>query len=91
MDGDGSISKNPKDKRLSIVSTESFCKTMQNIISQTLGVHCSIMYCHNKTTSTRVLQIAGGNQVKKFLDWIYDDAELFLERKRDIHQKVYCA
>lgn len=91
LDGDGSISKNAKEKRISMVGTECFCNSIKEIIEETLSIHCSICYCHNKDVSTRSLGIAGNNQVKKFLDWIYNDANLYLERKHKIYENLYCA
>lgn len=89
MDGDGTISKNPKDKRCSFLSTEPFCLSAKEIIEHELNIHCSIMLGTNKNSVTRVLQIAGNNQVKKFLDWLYDDAELYLYRKHAIYERLY--
>lgn len=91
LDGDGSISKNPKEKRIAIISTVNFCNTLKSIIENKLNIHCSISYCHGKKeTPTRSLGIAGGNQVKKFLDWIYKDSDLYLDRKYEIYQDLYC-
>lgn len=90
MDGDGNICKNPKDSRCSFISTERFCIESKNIIENILDIHCSIMLCHhNIDKPTRVLQIAGRNQVKKYLDWLYDDAEIYIPRKYDIYEKIY--
>lgn len=88
LDGDGSISK--KECRAQIVSTESFCISLKSIIEDLLHIHCSTLLCHGRIDKpTRVLQIAGRNQVKTFLDWIYQDAEIYMERKYKIYQDVY--
>lgn len=88
MDGDGHISK--CDCRCNLVSTESFCNTVKKIIKNTLDVNCSIMYCHNRRdVSTRVLSIAGRNQVKKYLDWLYSNCAMHLDRKYEIYKKIY--
>lgn len=48
------------------------------------------MYCHNNyDVSTRTLQIAGKHQVKRFLDWLYEDAELYLDRKYRLYLSKY--
>lgn len=87
-DGDGSLAKN--EDRCTLISTESFCKTLAKIISDELNIHCSIMLCHgNAEKPTRVLQIAGKNQVKTFLDWLYFDAEIYLERKHSLYLSKY--
>lgn len=90
MDGDGNISKNPKDMRCNFVSTEKFCLSVADILKEELGINCSIMLCHrNSKVATRVLQIAGKNQVSKFLNWIYSDCDIYLERKYKIYQQLY--
>ena len=88
FDGDGNIAK--KEHRCTLISTEKFCKKLSNIVSDELGIHCSIMLCHgNKDKPTRVFQVAGKNQVKKFLDWLYFDAELYLDRKHSLYLEKY--
>lgn len=92
MDGDGTINRNPKDRRCSFLGTEAFCVEAKNIIERILGIHCSIMYSHGekgKDRPTRVLRIAGRHQVKKFLDWLYTDAEMYLTRKYEIYKDLY--
>lgn len=88
LDGDGTISKG--ECRCSLISTDDFCRTLAEIIKLKFDIHCSIMYLHgNKEKSTRVLSIAGRHQVKKFLDWIYNDAEIYMKRKHNIYMNVY--
>ena len=89
MDGDGHLSKS--EKRLNFVSTESFCKSVAKIINDKFGIHSSIMYCHDKTKSTRTLSIAGGKQTKIFLDWIYSKCDVYLKRKYNIYKNNFCA
>lgn len=88
FDGDGSISK--KEDRCTLISTESFCNTLADIVKKELDINCSVMFCHNKKDKpTRTFQIAGKNQVKKFLDWLYQDANIYLERKYDLYILKY--
>lgn len=92
MDGDGTIHRNPKDRRCGFLGTEAFCVEAKNIIERILGIHCSIMYNHGekgKDRPTRVLQVAGRHQVKKFLDWLYTDADMYLTRKYEIYKDLY--
>lgn len=89
MDGDGNIAK--KEKRINLIGTETFCSKLADILHEVLNINCGIYLCHgNKNTTTRTLQIAGGNQVKRFLDYIYNDANLYLFRKYDIYKDLYC-
>lgn len=49
------------------------------------------MLCHgNNESPMRTLGIAGKNQVKTFLDWLYSDSELYIERKKKLYQEKYC-
>ena len=81
-----------KEKRVSLISTKEFCNSVADIVNKLLKIHCSILYCHqNKETTTRCLQIAGGKQVKKFLDWLYADVEVCIKRKFEIYSIVYCS
>lgn len=92
-DGDGSychrITKEYGVRDLvTITSTESFCKTAKRIINTFTSILGGGIYdasCHNGTT--KVLSISGANQCKKFLDWIYKDAELYIQRKYDNYIK----
>lgn len=88
IDGDGCILK--KECRVNFVSTEQFCLKVAEIIHNKLNIHCSIYSSYGKDTITRFLQIAGRNQVKCFLDYIYNDANLYLIRKYDIYKTLYC-
>lgn len=89
MDGDGSISKN--ECRISMISTLNFCQRVAEIVDSELGVHASISKCHGKDTATRCLGIAGRRQVKKFLDWLYLNSDIWLDRKYQIYQEKYCS
>lgn len=89
MDGDGTIAKT--EKRVRFISTESFCLSVQKILKDTLNINSHII--HEKRDSkgiTCTLGIAGGIQTKKFLDWIYKDATIYLKRKYEIYKLVYC-
>jgi hypothetical protein len=90
FDGDGYVSKNYNNAKLSIVSTKAFCEKVKDIVSKDIGINTHIYLCHkNELTTTRTLQISGRNQIKKFLDYIYNNANLYLDRKYNIYQSLY--
>ena len=90
FDGDGYVSKNYYNAKLSIVSTNTFCESVKEILHEDVGINSSIYLCHkNALTATRTLQISGRNQIRMFLDYIYNDANLCLKRKYDIYQSLY--
>lgn len=92
FDGDGYICKNPKDCRMNITGTVWLCESVQAILKNSLGVNSYMVIPHNKINKpTRTLWIAGRNQVKKVLDYFYNNAEYYLIRKHEIYQKIYIA
>ena len=94
FDGDGSISQNIHNENnravlLTITSTNSFCQKIKQICSEQLNLN-SYIYdaaCHNGIT--KVFTISGRNVVKQFLDWLYKDADLYLERKYQRYLNYY--
>jgi len=86
FDGDGSLVQSIKNDNnhpilVTLTSTKSFCNTVSNIIQEVLGVHSCITEASCRNGITNVLSISGRNVCKKFLDWIYQDANLYMQRK----------
>lgn len=93
-DGDGSIynRKPTLTKQVNwgwkISSTGQFCLVIKDIIENTLDIHCSISLTHSKTNQiTTTLSVGGNLQVKKVLNWLYQDATIYLPRKFDRYQE----
>lgn len=83
LDGDGCIYFKDRYCTSTIIGTDEFCNAIKDIVMNVLDINISIYdACNNGTT--KVLTVYGRNQVKTFLDWIYKDADMYLERK---HQK----
>lgn len=94
FDGDGCIhqrvvSDKYRPVTLSIISTESFCKSLVEISKKYLGIKSNYydVGCHNGITKS--FAISSQDSVRKFLDWIYRDADLFLKRKHDRYLSYY--
>lgn len=89
FDGDGSVyrckykNKNSYQHTLTITSTLSLCEKLAYIIKSTLNINCHIYDASNHNGITKVFNISGKNQIKKFMDWMYQDADLKLQRKYD--------
>jgi transposase len=83
LDGDGCIYFNHKTSecKIYIASTENFCNSMKNVIFDLISVNTSITQASGGNKITKVLNIGGNRQVYKFLNWIYADADLLIERK----------
>lgn len=85
FDGDGCINRYRDDFYISIVSTDEVCNAINNIIKDTLGI-CGKILKDKKMLErgnyiTSILRYTGNRQVKVVLDWIYNDAEIYMQRK----------
>ena len=83
FDGDGSITQGQRDTNfiLTITSTNSFCEKLKDIVKTNVGVNCHIYDASNHNGITKVFTTTGRLQVKALLDWLYKDANMYLERK----------
>ena len=88
MDGDGWISKKG-GYSISLTSTESFCKSVQSLVKNAIGVEGKIVdaSCHNGIT--KIYRIDKKDKTKQFLDYIYNDADIYLQRKYNIYLSRY--
>lgn len=87
IDGDGHLRK--VGHFVSLVSTEDFCNSAKEYIENKLGIECKIIDspCHNGIT--RQLIISKKENTKPFLDYIYQDVEICLQRKYQIYYEKY--
>lgn len=95
FDGDGSVYQHVKNEHnkkitLTFTSTEQFCKKIKEIVENKLGIYCGIYdaSCHNGIT--KVASLSGASAIK-LLDWMYKDADLYLQRKYDRYIKYTAA
>lgn len=82
LDGDGCISfmdKKHKTPQVQICSSNLFCKQLQYIILEKIGIRFNIFTQKDKRWS--ICYIGGTKKVLSFLDWVYSDAREFLPRK----------
>lgn len=91
IDGDGYIQPHKWEHCVDFISTYDFCRQAQIYIENKLGIKCRLdeASCHNGVTT--YLYIRYREQVKLFLDYIYQDAELYLERKYNTYISKYCS
>lgn len=81
FDGDGSISiKKNKYLSCAITSTFSFCNSLSNYLS-TIGINATNFYYRKPTKPTGSLFFGRKEDVIKFLNWMYKDADIKLNRK----------
>ena len=88
IDGDGHISKKKSGGGVSLVGTEHFCTAVQNTLKDKLGIESKI-YVPKNAKSTRILIINRKSDSKVFLDFIYNDVNLFLKRKFNTYKLKY--
>ena len=90
FDGDGSISRmNKKDKyniyQFHIVGNEKILNLVSDILAKNCGIN-RIRVSPDK--SIYRMYCAGNYQLTAIRDWLYKDANIYLERKRDIFYQV---
>ena len=86
-DGDGHIEWS-NTKFITLVGTSQFCNFVKNFLQESLCINSSVRNTANKNSNTKLLYICGKEKIKKFLDYIYNDAELYIERKYNIYHKI---
>lgn len=90
FDGDGSISRmNKKDKynvyQFHIVGNEKILNLVSDILSKKCGINKIRVF---SDTSIHRMYCAGNYQLVAIREWLYKDANVYLERKRDIFYQV---
>lgn len=93
-DGDGTIYENKfKNKKTintiwKIISTKNFCQAVAEILKTELNINCSQFLSRPKTNKiTTTLSVGGNRQVETILDWLYQDATIYLPRKFEKYSK----
>ena len=87
FDGDGCITyrrrKVASQLQTTIIGTDSMCSSFVDIISNTCSANAHIYSVGHEgcRDNIKTLSVYGNMQCKKFLDYIYQDADLKLERK----------
>ena len=86
-DGDGTIRKK-RPESVSIISTKEFIEDAKLFIENHLKINCFYGKVESNGITT-TLSIGGFNQTKKYLDWIYNGANLYIQRKYNIYNDIY--
>lgn len=87
FDGDGNINK--KKYSMSIVGTDAFCSYLQGWVEAKLGIETHIYVSSSLDRPTRTFMITKREHSKKFFDYIYNDAHIYLKRKYDVYLKKH--
>lgn len=83
FDGDGCLCV-PKNKKANIVftitSNVDFCEDIKNYVNQNFNVNMKSIVRYGEVGLNR---LTGAKQVVRFMNWLYEDADIFLKRKFD--------
>lgn len=80
LDGDGSVSNN----KFSFTKGDVFLKELNELISSILDIELGhIGYYKNKDSRVCDLRFSKKESCKKIYHWLYDNATIFLERKKN--------
>jgi intein-encoded DNA endonuclease-like protein len=90
LDGDGHICSN-HSHRVLMVSTRMFCIKAKEYIERELQISCKITKAPSNNDVTSNLLITHKNDCKKFLDYIYENADMYLDRKYQTYISKYCS
>lgn len=88
IDGDGNVSHYAKRNSLSVklIGNEQFIKGYVDYVSKKVNVHLSCF----KKINNYVASVDGNLQSLRFLDYIYKDATIYLDRKYQIYNTFRC-
>lgn len=87
FDGDGHVDEH-KGYHTNITSTESFCESVKNILT-TMDIESKMYNPQPYETTTRTLTMTNKKNSKKFLDYLYKDAKMYLLRKFDVYVRRF--
>lgn len=87
FDGDGSVYSYMSDKymcyRFKIVSSRFLCLRIKEIIQKELCINLYLQKVDTHNGGTYTLTTVSNKDTKEILDWIYKDADLYMERKHN--------
>lgn len=88
FDGDGTLVHSKHDTIVGIAGTNDFCSVISEIIQKELNIPVHIYKCRNNDI-TKELRISGVNNCRLFLDWIYNDSKIYMDRKFEKYCSIY--
>ena len=85
-EGDGSIS----GKYISLTGTEKLLQGIENRILQDLPTIKFSWYCRHpeRNNNIRTLGLSSKQNIVSFLNWLYTDATIYMQRKFDKYQEL---
>lgn len=94
FDGDGGIGISCKEGKVKVFNV-TFCGTyslvngIKEYIEKEVNIHVTLFDSYTQNNNNFYRFVIGGNRnVIKFLDWLYKDADLYLERKFNKYKEL---
>lgn len=89
FDGDGSLYFDKRNgATVAFVGTEMFLTRFSSVLQKQLEIDMHICDCNEKYKPvTKLARLHSRSAIKKFLDWIYNDADMKLIRKYNKYQQ----
>ena len=84
FDGDGCLTKNKKERYLSFTGTLDMLEN----IRQRLNINATVKKDKRSKSDIFSLQTGGNRKVLEIFDYLYKDATVFLERKKELFLKL---
>ena len=82
FDGDGSIfTLNTGYTGISIVGTRMICEGIRDAVEKIIDIHGYVYDCSCDNNVTCVFRLYTKKDIIKFLDWLYKDSTIYMERK----------
>ena len=87
FDGDGSLCYTEKTLEVQVISTYEFLEVVCDII----GLNKKRIYDLNKNKRTGRIVLGAKKDIEKFLNYIYEDAHIYLDRKYEKYKNLKIA
>jgi intein-encoded DNA endonuclease-like protein len=90
-DGDGGVfltDIKTRSASTKMVSTIEFCRSMSDIVMNGTGVQFGDPYNDVEGKNVYTIRLSGNRQIATFLNWLYKDATIFLNRKYNLYLQL---
>lgn len=86
-DGDGGIHFNERNNaQIKIISSLDFITSLKNITTKKLNIHWLLR--KHEESDVYTIYFSGNRQARKFLDWLYKDSNIYLDRKYNLYLEL---
>lgn len=72
-----------------MMSSMNFCLGMQKYLKEKQNINFNVIHPSGANEKNGVIRSSSKKETKKFMDFIYKDAELYMERKYNNFKKFF--